>query len=108
MLAKGLVYRRFSRVNWCTGCLTVIANEQVKDGRGERCDSEVVDKELPEWAFRITRYSDRLLEGLAGLKEWPERIVSMQRNWIGRSEGVEVDFGVQGSPEVIRIFTTRL
>src|SRR5713226_6904738 len=108
MLAKGLVYRRFSRVNWCTGCLTVIANEQVKDGRCERCDSEVVDKELPEWAFRITRYSDRLLEGLADLKEWPERIVSMQRNWIGRSEGEEVDFAVQGSPEVIRIFTTRL
>ncbi len=108
MLARGLVYRRFSRVNWCTGCLTVIANEQVKDGRCERCDSEVVDKELPEWAFRITRYSDRLLEGLADLKEWPERIVSMQRNWIGRSEGEEVDFAVQGSPEVIRIFTTRL
>src|SRR5216684_5508101 len=108
MLAKGLVYRRFSRVNWCTGCLTVIANEQVKDGRCERCDSEVVDKELPEWAFRITRYSDRLLDGLAGLDEWPERIVSMQRNWIGRSEGVEVDFRVQGAPEAIRIFTTRV
>src|SRR5712692_108559 len=108
MLAKGLVYRRFSRVNWCTGCLTVIANEQVKDGRCERCDSEVVDKQLPEWAFRITRYSDRLLEGLAGLDEWPERIVSMQRNWIGRSEGVEVDFRVQGAPEAIRIFTTRV
>jgi leucyl-tRNA synthetase len=88
--------------------LTVIANEQVKDGRCERCDSEVVDKQLPEWAFRITRYSDRLLEGLAGLDEWPERIVSMQRNWIGRSEGVEVDFRVRGSHEVLRIFTTRV
>ncbi|HLL04993.1 MAG TPA: leucine--tRNA ligase [Myxococcaceae bacterium] len=108
MLQRGLVYRRFSKVNWCTGCLTVIANEQVKEGTCERCDSPVLDKEMPEWAFRITRYSQALLDGLDELKEWPERITSMQRNWIGRSEGAEADFAVQGSNEKIRVFTTRV
>jgi leucyl-tRNA synthetase len=108
MLERGLVYRRFSKVNWCTGCLTVIANEQVKEGKCERCDSPVVDKETPEWAFRITKYSQALLDGLDQLKEWPERITSMQRNWIGRSEGAEIDFAVKGSDEKIRVFTTRI
>ncbi|MET0402885.1 MAG: leucine--tRNA ligase [Cystobacter sp.] len=108
MLHKGLVYRRFSKVNWCTGCLTVIANEQVKEGVCERCESKVLDKELPEWAFRITRFSQDLLDGLDELKEWPERITSMQRNWIGRSEGVEADFTVQGREERLRVFTTRV
>ncbi|WP_309891044.1 leucine--tRNA ligase [Archangium sp.] len=108
MLERGLVYRRFSKVNWCTGCMTVIANEQVKDGTCERCESQVLDKELPEWAFRITRSSQELLDGLDGLKEWPERITSMQRNWIGRSEGVEADFDIQGVGEKIRVFTTRI
>jgi leucyl-tRNA synthetase len=108
MLEKGIVYRRFSKVNWCTGCLTVIANEQVKEGTCERCESPVLDKEMPEWAFRITRYSQALLDGLDGLREWPERITSMQRNWIGRSEGVEADFAVQGSEARIRVFTTRI
>jgi leucyl-tRNA synthetase len=108
MLEKGLVYRRFSRVNWCTGCLTVIANEQVKDGVCERCESKVVDKEMPEWAFRITRYSDALLEGLDSLKDWPDRVTTMQRNWIGRSEGVEADFPLDGREGAIRIFTTRI
>ncbi|QRO01112.1 leucine--tRNA ligase [Archangium violaceum] len=108
MLERGLVYRRFSKVNWCTGCLTVIANEQVKEGTCERCESPVVDKELPEWSFRITKYSQELLDGLDQLKEWPERITSMQRNWIGRSEGVEADFDVQGGNARIRVFTTRI
>ncbi|HYO72980.1 MAG TPA: leucine--tRNA ligase [Archangium sp.] len=108
MLERGLVYRRFSKVNWCTGCMTVIANEQVKEGTCERCESPVVDKELPEWSFRITKYSQALLDGLDELKEWPERITSMQRNWIGRSEGVEADFNVQGSDARIRVFTTRV
>lgn len=108
MLERGLVYRRFSRVNWCTGCLTVIANEQVKDGVCERCDSPVVDKEMPEWAFRITRYSQDLLDALDTLKEWPDRITSMQRNWIGRSDGAEADFRVQGHDATIRVFTTRV
>ncbi|HZA15107.1 MAG TPA: leucine--tRNA ligase [Myxococcaceae bacterium] len=108
MLEKGLVYRRFSKVNWCTSCLTVIANEQVKDGRCERCDSQVIEKEMPEWAFRITRYSDALLSALDELTEWPERIISMQRNWIGRSEGAEAEFRVAGVDASIRVFTTRV
>lgn len=108
MLEKGIVYRRFSRVNWCTGCLTVIANEQVVDGTCERCEAKVEDKEMPEWAFRITQYSQALLDGLDELKEWPERITSMQRNWIGRSEGAEAVFKVEGSGQDIRVFTTRV
>jgi len=108
MLESGHVYRRFSKVNWCSGCLTVIANEQVKEGRCERCDSAVLEKEMPEWAFRITRYSDALLSGLDTLTEWPERVTSMQRNWIGRSEGAEAEFKVEGSGERIRVFTTRI
>jgi len=108
LLEKGIVYRRFSKVNWCTSCLTVIANEQVKDGTCERCGSPVIEKEMPEWAFRITHYSQDLLEGLDQLKDWPERITAMQRNWIGRSEGVEAEFDVKGTREKIRIFTTRI
>jgi leucyl-tRNA synthetase len=108
MLEKGLVYRRFSKVNWCTGCLTVIANEQVKDGTCERCESAVLDKEMPEWAFRITRYSQSLLDSLSTLTEWPDRITAAQRNWIGRSEGVEIDFGLESSSASIRVFTTRV
>ncbi|WP_338865289.1 leucine--tRNA ligase [Myxococcus stipitatus] len=108
MLERGLVYRRFSKVNWCTGCHTVIANEQVKDGVCERCSSPVVDREMPEWAFRITRYSQDLLDALDTLKEWPDRITSMQRNWIGRSDGAEADFRVQGHDATLRVFTTRL
>jgi len=108
MLEKGLVYRRFSRVNWCTGCLTVIANEQVKDGTCERCESKVMDKEMPEWAFRITKYSQVLLDALDTLKEWPDRITAAQRNWIGRSDGMEADFAIEGSTEKIRVFTTRV
>jgi leucyl-tRNA synthetase len=108
MLQKGLVYRRFSKVNWCTGCHTVIANEQVKEGRCERCEGQVLDKEMPEWAFRITRYSEDLLSGLDALTGWPERITSAQRNWIGRSEGTEAEFALDGAQGSIRIFTTRI
>ena len=108
MRKKGLVYRRTAKLNWCTGCLTVIANEQVVEGHCERCDSVVVDKDMREWAFRITRYSQALLDGLDGLSEWPERILTAQRNWIGRSEGALVDFAVEGTPHLIRVFTTRL
>ncbi len=107
LLERDMVYRRFSKVNWCTGCLTVIANEQVKDGRCERCDSPVVDRQMPEWAFRITRNSEDLLQALDGLTAWPERITAAQRNWIGKSEGAEADFKTaDGQP--IRIFTTRI
>jgi leucyl-tRNA synthetase len=109
MLEKGIVYRRQGKANWCTGCNTVIANEQVVDDNlCERCSSPVVEKVIPEWAFRITDYADDLLAGLDGLREWPERITTMQRNWIGRSEGAEVDFAVGGSSEAIRVFTTRV
>jgi len=109
MLEKGIVYRRQGKANWCTGCQTVIANEQVVDENVcERCSSPVVEKVIPEWAFRITDYADDLLDGLDGLREWPERITTMQRNWIGRSLGAEAGFAVEGSSERIRVFTTRL
>ncbi len=104
---RDMVYRRFSKVNWCTGCLTVIANEQVKEGRCERCDSPVVDRQMPEWAFRITRNSEDLLQALDGLTAWPERITSVQRNWIGKSEGAEADFKTADG-RAIRVFTTRI
>ncbi len=103
-----LVYRRFSKVNWCTGCLTVIANEQVKEGTCERCESAVEERQMPEWAFRITRYSSDLLDALDSLTEWPDRITAAQRHWIGKSEGVEVKFAVAEKEDVIDIFTTRV
>ena len=106
MLERGLVYRGHSKVNWCPGCATVIANEQVKDGRCERSGDEVSEREMPEWKFRITRYSQSLLDRLDSLTEWPDRIIKMQRDWIGRSEGVELDFPVPGQAP-IRVFTTR-
>ena len=109
MLERGVVYRRTGKANWCTGCLTVIANEQVvEDNKCERCHSPVLEKAIPEWAFRITAYADQLLDGLDHLPDWPERITAMQRNWIGRSEGAEVDFAVEGSPERVKVFTTRV
>jgi leucyl-tRNA synthetase len=108
MLEQGLVYRREGKANWCTGCNTVIANEQVvDDDRCERCGSPVVEKVIPEWAFRITSFAQDLLDGLQNLKDWPERITTMQRNWIGKSAGAEVDFAVEGGPAV-KVFTTRL
>jgi leucyl-tRNA synthetase len=109
MLERGVVYRRTGKANWCTSCLTVLANEQVvDDNRCERCGAQVVEKVIPEWAFRITAYAESLLAGLDRLTEWPERITTMQRNWIGRSEGAEVDFGAAGSAEKIKVFTTRV
>jgi len=109
MLERGVVYRRTGKANWCTSCLTVLANEQVvDDNRCERCGAQVVEKVIPEWAFRITAYAESLLAGLDRLTEWPERITTMQRNWIGRSEGAEVDFGVAGSAEKVKVFTTRV
>lgn len=107
MFEKGLAYKKSSFVNWCRSCATVLANEQVIDGKCWRCDTEVIQKELDQWFFRITRYADELLEGCDRLKGWPENVVAMQRNWIGRSEGVEMDFPMDGTDEKIRIFTTR-
>ncbi len=109
MLERGVVYRRQGKANWCTGCRTVIANEQVvEDNRCERCGSPVVEKVIPEWAFRITAFAQDLLDGLEQLGEWPERVTTMQRNWIGKSEGARADFAVAGPAEKIEVFTTRL
>ena len=88
----GLAYRREASVKWCPNDQTVLANEQVIDGRCERCGAEVVAKSLEQWFFRITEYADRLLDEMALLESWPERVLTMQRNWIGRSEGAEVVF----------------
>ncbi|MBF0328081.1 MAG: leucine--tRNA ligase [Nitrospirae bacterium] len=107
MLEKGLAYRKTSFVNWCPSCATVLANEQVVDNGCWRCDSVVVQKELEQWFFRITRYAEELLQGCDDLSGWPERVAVMQKNWIGKSEGAEVDFAIEGRSEKLKIFTTR-
>ncbi|TAN43889.1 MAG: leucine--tRNA ligase [Nitrospirae bacterium] len=107
LLEKGLAYRKTSFVNWCPSCATVLANEQVVDNGCWRCDSVVVQKELEQWFFRITRYAEELLQGCDDLSGWPERVAVMQKNWIGKSEGAEVDFSIEGRPEKLKIFTTR-
>lgn len=107
MFEKGLAYRKSSYVNWCPSCETVLANEQVIDSRCWRCDSVVVQKELFQWFLRITHYAEELLAACDDLSGWPEKVVTMQKNWIGRSVGVEVDFRIEGSEEAIGIFTTR-
>jgi leucyl-tRNA synthetase len=107
MLEKGLAYRKSSFVNWCGSCTTVLANEQVIDSRCWRCDSAVVQKELDQWFLKITDYAEELLQACDDLKGWPEKVVMMQKNWIGKSHGVEVDFRIDGKDEFIRIFTTR-
>src|SRR5947207_14659779 len=108
MLERGLAYRRRSTVNWCPSCQTVLANEQVEAGRCWRCDSEVTPREIEGWFFKITAYVDELLEWCDKLPGWPERVITMQKNWIGRSEGAEFDLPIAGRPELaIRVFTTR-
>jgi leucyl-tRNA synthetase len=108
MLERGLAYRRRSTVNWCPSCQTVLANEQVEAGRCWRCDSEVTPRDIEGWFFKITAYADELLAWCDRLTGWPERVITMQRNWIGRSEGAEFDLAVAGQPDVkIRVFTTR-
>ncbi len=108
MWEKGLVYRKESPVNWCPTCVTVLANEQVVDGKCWRCEAEVTKRPLEQWFFKITDYAEDLLKGLDTLKgQWPDRVLTMQREWIGRSEGLEVDFPVYESDKVIRVFTTR-
>ncbi len=104
---RGLAYKKASYVNWCPSCATVLANEQVIDEKCWRCDSVVSQKELEQWFFKITHYAEDLLAGCAELTGWPERVVLMQNNWIGKSKGVEVDFPIYGSNETLRIFTTR-
>ncbi|MDQ7064377.1 MAG: leucine--tRNA ligase [candidate division KSB1 bacterium] len=104
---RGLAYRKAALVNWCPGCDTVLANEQVVDGRCERCGSEVEKRNLTQWFFRITQYAQELLDDLDKLEHWPERVKTMQRNWIGRSEGAMLQFEVVGHEEPLEVFTTR-
>ncbi len=105
---RGLAYRKGGLVNWCPNDQTVLANEQVKDGRCERCGTEVVRRELTQWYFKITEYADRLLDDMVQLEgNWPERVLAMQRNWIGRSEGADVDFVIEGRDEPVTVYTTR-
>jgi leucyl-tRNA synthetase len=109
MLEKGLVYRKQSKVNWCPECATVLANEQVVNGCCWRHEDTLVEqRNLEQWFLRITEYADELLDGLEKLDGWPEKVRTMQRNWIGRSEGTEVDFTVENHTEKIRVFTTRV
>ncbi|MBJ6727732.1 leucine--tRNA ligase [Geomesophilobacter sediminis] len=108
MYEKGLAYKKVSPVNWCPKCQTVLANEQVEDGACWRCDSEVVQKELEQWSFRITAYAQELLDDTYKLTNgWPERVLTMQRNWIGRSVGCEVEFPLEDGSSKITVFTTR-
>jgi len=106
--ARGLAYRKDGYVNWCPVDQTVLANEQVISGKCERCGSEVVRRVLTQWYFKITEYADRLLADMAPLEgRWPDRVLLMQRNWIGRSEGAEVSFVIEGRDEPVTVFTTR-
>jgi len=108
LLEHDLAYRAAAPVNWCPADATVLANEQVVDGRCERCGARVVRRELTQWFVRTTAYADRLLDDMAGLEDaWPERVLTMQRNWIGRSHGARVRFPVVGAASTVEIFTTR-
>ncbi|QPK65127.1 leucine--tRNA ligase [Methylomonas sp. LL1] len=107
LLEKGLVYKKTAPVNWCPHDQTVLANEQVIDGCCWRCDTQVEKKEISQWFLKITAYADELLTSLDKLPGWPEQVRTMQANWIGRSEGVEMDFAVDGFDKAIRIYTTR-
>jgi leucyl-tRNA synthetase len=105
---RGLAYRKDSAVNWCPGCQTVLANEQVVAGLCERCDSAVTKKKLNQWYFKITDYADRLLDDMSELEgKWPDKVLMMQRNWIGRSQGADVQFNIEGRTEPVTIYTTR-
>jgi leucyl-tRNA synthetase len=105
---RGLAYRKDSAVNWCPGCQTVLANEQVVAGLCERCDTAVTKKKLNQWYFKITDYADRLLDDMKELEgKWPDKVLTMQRNWIGRSQGANVNFVIKGRTEPVTIYTTR-
>jgi leucyl-tRNA synthetase len=107
LFEKGLAYREEAEVNWCPKDATVLANEQVVDGRCERCGTEVIQKNLEQWFFRITKYADRLLSDFEALESWPEHVITMQRNWIGRSEGAQVVFRCEEVDLDFPVFTTR-
>ena len=105
---RGLAYRKESPVNWCPNDQTVLANEQVVDGHCERCGAEVVKKKLTQWYFKITDYADRLLDDLNQLEGfWPQKVIRMQRNWIGRSVGADIDFEIEGREGSVTVFSTR-
>ena len=106
MYEKGLAYKKSSFVNWCEDCQTVLANEQVEDGRCWRCDNIVEQKKLDQWFFRITEYAEELLD-FSKMKDWPERVITMQKNWIGKSEGTIINFTVEDSDNLLPVFTTR-
>ena len=108
LFERGLAYRKASKVNWCPSCQTVLANEQVVAGLCERCDTAVIKKKLTQWYFKITDYADRLLDDMSQLEgKWPEKVLTMQRNWIGRSSGANVNFQIEGRKEPVTIYTTR-
>lgn len=108
MYDRGLAYRKASNVNWCPNCQTVLANEQVVQGLCERCDTAVTKKKLTQWYFKITDYADRLLDDMQQLEgTWPDKVLLMQRNWIGRSQGAEVQFEIEGRAEPVTVYTTR-
>ncbi len=107
LLEKGLAVRRKSGVNWCPSCETVLANEQAEGGVCERCGTPVVQRELEQWFLKITDYAESLLAGLDTLGKWPEKVVTMQRNWIGKSVGADLDFAIPALGETVRVFTTR-
>ena len=108
MYKRGLAYRKDSAVNWCPSCQTVLANEQVVGGLCERCDSQVTKKKLNQWYFKITDYADRLLDDMSSLEgQWPDKVLQMQRNWIGRSQGAEVTFDIEGMDKSVVVYTTR-
>ncbi len=107
LMDKGLAYQKEAEVNWCDPCHTVLANEQVENGACWRCETPVVKKNLKQWFIRITDYAEELLADLDTLSGWPEKVIGMQRNWIGKSSGAEVSFGIEGCDETLDIFTTR-
>ncbi len=107
MYEKGLAYQKNTTVNWCNSCQTVLANEQVIDGTCWRCDELVTPRQMNGWFFKITDYAEELLRDLDKLSGWPDKVVTMQRNWIGKSEGLTCDFKIEGSEELLSIFTTR-
>ena len=104
---KGLAYKKDNPVNWCPGCQTVLANEQVVDGACERCHTPVTKKHLSQWYLKITDYADRLLKDLDNMPGWPDKVKSMQEHWIGRSEGAEVKFAIDGTDKELVVYTTR-
>lgn len=107
LYSKGLAYKKKAPVNWCDTCNTVLANEQVEDGHCWRCKGLVIQKDLEQWFFKITDYAQELLDDIDTLEGWPEKVKLMQKNWIGKSEGVEINFDIEGESEPITVYTTR-